>query len=191
MIVSHLLILLILLVAKRVGYHKLKPLEGSTISYSEGTLRDDYSVISLKGKNNTLDLVLNYASYNADLEKAAVNTSLGFGWTHSYNVFLFKQRGHMFRNDEQGRTTKFIRQPGTSPIQYKPTEGYFENMVENPDGTFTITYKDGTHEKYQRFNISPYFAKSPLYQLIERVDRNGNTTTLTYAGGRLTTITDT
>ncbi|NJO16289.1 MAG: hypothetical protein HC877_11210 [Thioploca sp.] len=171
---------------------------GSAISYSEGTLRDDYSVTSLtsqagcqKGKRNTLDLVLNYASYNADLEKASVNTVLGFGWTHSYNLFLFKQRGHMFRKDEEGRTTKFTRQPGTSPIQYKPSEGYFENMVKNPDGTFTITYKDGTHEKYQRFSTSPYFAKSPLYQLVERVDRNGNTTTLAYTDGRLTTITDT
>jgi RHS repeat-associated protein len=171
---------------------------GSAISYSEGTLRDDYSVTSLTtqsgcqgGKSSTLDLVLSYASYNADLEKAAVNTSLGFGWTHSYNVFLFKQRGHLFRKDEQGRTTKFTRQPGTSPTQYKPSKGYFENMVKNPDGTVTVTYKDGTHEKYQRFSTSPYFAKSPLYQLIERVDRNGNTTTLTHIGGRLTTITDT
>ena len=169
-----------------------------TISYSEGTLRSNYSITSLTtqsgcqgGKSNTLDLVLSYASYNADLEKAAVNTSLGFGWTHSYNIFLFKQRGHMFRKDEQGRTTKFTRQPGTSPIQYKPTESYFENMVKNPDGTFTITYKEGTREKYQRFDTSPYFAKSPLYQLVERVDRNGNTTTLTYTNGRLTTIADT
>jgi len=170
----------------------------SALSYSEGTLKDEYPVISLKSrsgcqrvKGSTFDLVLTYASYNADLEKASVNTSLGFGWTHSYNVFLFKQRGHMFRKDERGRTTQFLRQPGTSPIQYKPGEGYFETMVKNPDGTFSITHENGTQETYQRFSNSPYFAKSPLYQLIERVDRKGNTTTLTYTDGRLTQITDT
>jgi RHS repeat-associated protein len=69
---------------------------------------------------------------------------------------------------------------------------YFETLTANGDGSFTIAYKDGMTEKFRTFAGCPYFFKSPLYQLVERRDRNGNTTVLSYDGqGRLTTITDT
>src|ERR1043166_7621101 len=62
-------------------------------SLTEGNLREDYQVVSVKGGvGATLTLGLTYNSYNADGSRAQVDTGLGFGWTHSYNVFLFQQR---------------------------------------------------------------------------------------------------
>jgi RHS repeat-associated protein len=163
----------------------------SFVSLIEGAMGDDYSVVNLKGGNGgNLNLSLYFHSHNAYFEMGnAVNTSLGLGWTHTYNKFLFRQRGRMFRNNEKGRTTIFTRIPGSSPAQYRPTEGYFETMVRNSDGTFTITYEDGIIEDYARIPNSPYFYKSYLYHLTERVDRNGNITSLTYTNGRLSEIT--
>jgi hypothetical protein len=46
-----------------------------------------------------------YNSYNADGSRATVDTVLGYGWTHSYNIFLFNQLDAMFRYDADGRVT--------------------------------------------------------------------------------------
>src|SRR5262245_52324987 len=73
--------------------------EGTT-SLSEGNLQETYPIVSVRsGFGPTLSLSLTYNSYNADGSRALVDTVLGYGWTHSYNIFLFFQRGHAFRFD--------------------------------------------------------------------------------------------
>ena len=122
---------------------------------------------------------------------AATDTSLGFGWSHSYGTFLFRQQSMLFRRGPSGMVAKFNRVPGTSPVQYRPMNGYFETMVGYPDGSFTIFYKEGSTETFRAIANCPYFYKSPIYQLTECVDRNGATNVLTYdASGRLSRITD-
>lgn len=162
---------------------------GSSVSLSEGNLRDTYQVSRIRSSSGpTVDLTLSYDSYNADGSRAAVDTVLGYGWTHSYNIFLFNQRGSMFRMDADGRVTKYQLGAGGT---FTPTTGYFETLVKNPDGTFTLTQKDQTSFQFSLVPNTPFLVGGPVYQLLKITDRNGNMTTLSYANGMLSTITDT
>ncbi len=51
-----------------------------------------------------MDFTLIYNSYDADGSRASLDTMVGFGWTHSYNDFLFGQGRDMFhmRGDRRG-----------------------------------------------------------------------------------------
>jgi RHS repeat-associated protein len=165
----------------------------SSINILHGSVEDDYPILSPTSTSpGSLRLELAYSSQHASSEfMVAANTSLGFGWAHNYGTFLFLQQAEMYRRDGRGRIVKFNRQPGTSPVLYKPTAGSFETMIRNTNGSFTIKYPNGTVEQFTNFAGCPYFFMSPIYQMTERVDRNGNTTTLAYdASGRLSTVTD-
>ena len=62
----------------------------SSIGITEGNLRDSYEVTRLKSAfGATINFSLRYNSYNADDSRAALDTVMGYGWTHSYNIFLF------------------------------------------------------------------------------------------------------
>jgi hypothetical protein len=64
------------------------------ISATEGNLTETVPVSTV---HSTLDLAFVYNSYNADGSRAIVDTVMGYGWTHTYNVFLFSQAGLTFR----------------------------------------------------------------------------------------------
>jgi RHS repeat-associated protein len=133
---------------------------------------------------STMNLSLTNDTWNAD----PVDTVMGYGWTHSYNNFLFSQLGSMFRFDGVGGITKYKLGPGGS---YTAAPGYFETLVKNPDGTFTLTQKDKTTFSYASIPNTPFLVAGPVWRLTKITDRNGNTTTLTYSAGNLTAITDT
>ncbi|MGY6274216.1 RHS repeat-associated core domain-containing protein [Methylomonas sp. MgM2] len=162
---------------------------GSAISASEGNLREAYTGPRvMSGSGPTLAMDLAYNSYNADGSRANVDTVMGYGWTHSYNIFLFAQRGSMFRFDADGRVTTYKLGPGGT---YTAAPGYFETLVKNPDGSFTLTQKDQTRFQFQSIPGTPFMVNGPVWRLTEITDRNGNITTLSYAGGKLTAVTDT
>lgn len=164
------------------------PAEGAT-SLTEGNLQDANSLASVRsGFGPSLPLGLTYNSYNADGSRAQVDSVLGYGWTHSYNVFLFFQRGHAFRFDAAGRVTKY--QLGANGT-FRAGTGYFETLVRNPDNSFTLTYKDKTVHRFEQVPGTPFLVAGPVWRLVRITDRNNNITTLTYAAGKLTTITDT
>jgi RHS repeat-associated protein len=159
------------------------------ISRTEGNMMEAIAISSTRsGFGPTLDLGLIYNTYNADGSRATVDTVLGYGWTHSFNVFLFSQVGSMFRFDGDGRVTRYANGPGGS---FTAAPGYFETLVKNPDGTFTLTKKDKTVYTFQSIPNTPFLVASPVLMLTSIVDRNGNTTTLSYSGGKLSTVTDT
>jgi YD repeat-containing protein len=162
----------------------------STTSGTEGNGTEAVSVASTRSSASvTVDLSLTNNSYNADGSRATVDTVMGYGWTHSYNIFLFGQLGAMFRYDGDGRVTRFRLGPGGTFIT---GTGYFETLVRNPDGSFTLTQKDKTSYTFKSIPGTPFLVGgSPVWRLTGIVDRNGNTTTLTYTGGNLTSITDT
>ncbi len=55
-----------------------------------------------------MKLALTYNSRDADGSRAQMDTVLGYGWTHSYNTFLFRQSdGSIVRYGGDGRTTRF------------------------------------------------------------------------------------
>ena len=162
---------------------------GSAISLVEGNMKDQYAVSSIKSATGpTITFSLAYNSYNADGSHAQVDSVLGYGWTHSYNIFLFTQRGHMFRMNGDGRVTKYKLGPGGT---FTPAIGYFETLVKNPDGTFTLTQKDQTVFQFAPIPNTPFLVGGPVYRLTRITDRNNNTTSLTYTNGDLTSITDT
>jgi YD repeat-containing protein len=150
--------------------------EGSGfLSLTEGNLGDSYDVVTV---GSTLDLRLFYNTSMADGYKAAVYTTMGFGWTHSYNIYLTEYRFDLYLTGGSGRTTKFKIQPDRKT--YKPVRGDYQQLVKNPDGTLTMTLKDGTTYDFKRFIPSPFPLVSPPYLLTKITDRNDNETLLTY-----------
>jgi len=161
----------------------------SAISLTEGNLRETYYVTRLKSANGpTIDFSLTYNGYNADESRERVDTGLGDGWTHSYNIFLFQEKGHLFRMDRDGRIIKYEQGPDGI---FRPTPGYFEALAQNPDGTFTLAQKDGTVFTFAQIPGTLFPFTGPVFRLISIVDSNGNVTALSYSNGNLTAITDT
>ena len=112
---------------------------------------------------------------------------LGYGWTHSYNSFLFSQVGAMFRMDQNGRTEKF--QGGTGGV-YTSDSGYFETLKKNLNGSFTLTDKNKMVYQFATVPGTFFALGGPVYRLQSVADRNGNTNTMTYSGGNLTKVTE-
>ena len=131
---------------------------------------------------------MNYNSYNADGSRTQIDTGMGYGWTQTYNDFLFSQVGNMFRYDGSGKVTKFTRGAGG---KYTGDTGYFQNLVKNPSGTYTITDKYGTSYNYASIPNTPFLVGGPVYRLTSIVDRNGDSNILTYTSGNLASVSDT
>jgi RHS repeat-associated protein len=161
----------------------------SKVSETEGNLVEQVPISTTKSANGpTIDLTAVYNSYNADGSRATVDTVMGYGWTHTYNDFLFTQFGAMFRYDGTGRVTKFGLGPGGT---FVTAAGYFETLVKISATTWVMTTKDHTTYTFMTVAGSHFVVSGPVWLLTQIVDRNGNTTTLSYAGGNLTSVTDT
>jgi RHS repeat-associated protein len=154
------------------------------MSNTEGNLRERYAgprIMSSAGPTLAVDFT--YNTYNADGSRAQVDTVMGYGWTHSLNDFLFTQRGNMYRFDGEGRVTTYKLGAGGT---YTAAPGYFETLVKNGDGSFTLTQKDRTRYRFAQIPNTPFMVGGPVWRLIEKTDSNENTTTLTYnAAGQL------
>lgn len=163
---------------------------GSSISLTEGNLRESQVAAEVNSASGpTLLFRIVYNSYLADGSQGSVNTVLGRGWTHSYNVFLYEYRGQVFKMGASGRTTLYKRRPDGS---YTPDTGHFETLVRNPDTSFTLHKTNGLELRFARVvPAPPFIVLGEPYMLTSITDRNGNVTSLTYAGGLLTQVTDT
>lgn len=170
----------------------------SFVSLTEGNVAETYSsarVTSAFGPTLMFNMI--YNSYNADGTRASIDTGMGYGWTHSYNDFLFRQGDDIFRWQGDGRVTRF------SPVSggYQATPGYFETLVVDPSGPITITDKYQTTYRYQllaspigqpSIPLSPGDPLETVFRLTRITDRNNNVTTLSYPNGKdLKTVTDT
>jgi len=168
---------------------------GGTIntSLSEGNIREDYPVVTVKSAYGTaLPFGLSYNSYNADGSKVQLDTGLGFGWTHTYNTLLFQQRGQMFRLGADGRVTQYYMNYSGNGGSYISDTGYFETMTKQPDGSFIVTNKNQSWWRFGSVSNTPFLVAGPVYRLLQMGDRNQNTDTMSYnASGLLTSVTDT
>src|ERR1700728_213752 len=159
------------------------------VSLTEGNVTATVNVSMVQSTGGpTLNLGLTYNSYNADGSRATVDTVMGYGWTHSYNIFLFSQLGAMFRFGGDGRITRYAIAQGGG---FVAATGYFETLVRNVDGSFTLTKKDKTAYTFASVPGTHFLVSGPVWPLTKIVDRNGHTTTLTYTGSNLTSVTDT
>jgi RHS repeat-associated protein len=159
---------------------------GTTISRTEGNLTERVLLSRIMSASGpTISFALTYNSYDADGTHSVVDSAgLGYGWTHSYNIFLFQQAGSMFRYGSDGRVTEYtLNSTGT----YTAAPGYFETLVQNADGSFTLTQKGRT---VFTFAVVPN-SSIQSWRLIRIADPNNNQTNLTYTMGNLTGITDT
>jgi RHS repeat-associated protein len=114
--------------------------------------------------------------YNSKAAPSA-NQPLGFGWTHSYNIFLSINSSNSaviaFGDGHQ----ETYATNGTGG--YVSETGVFNNLTSS-GGAFTLATKD-----QQRYNFDSQG------RLTSIADKNNNTVTLTYSGDNLTAITDT
>src|ERR1051325_1636067 len=80
---------------------------GTSISRTEGNLTEHVMIARIASAATSAILNVVYNSYNADGTRAQIDSVMGVGWTHSFNVFLFVQQGSMFRYDGEGRVTRY------------------------------------------------------------------------------------
>lgn len=161
----------------------------SNSSLTEGNTSQSYPVAQVSSSTGPqLNLALNYDSYNADGSQTHNDTVAGTGWTHSFNSYLYTIRGHMFRASGDGLVTKYQLGAGGT---FTAAPGYFEEIVKNPDGSFTITTKNQTASRFEQIPGTPFMLGMPLWRLSRITDRNNNVTALTYSGGNLISVTDT
>jgi RHS repeat-associated protein len=178
------------LLCEKCGFPANRQSVGSTyLSLTEGNLREDYPVVSFQssGNGSSLQLSLIYNSYNADGSRAQVDCGLGIGWTHSYNLVLFQQRGSFFLMGPDGRVTLFHE---TGPNSYTTDSGYFETITPLGGGMYAVTNKEQSWWIFNSVPNTPFLIAGPVLRLIQMGDRNGNVTSLSYAGGLLTQISD-
>lgn len=161
----------------------------STTSLTEGNTSQSYPVSTVNSSTGPqLDLSFNYDSYNADTSRARFGTVTGIGWTHTENAFLYSLRGHMFQVGGDGRVTKYQLGAGGT---FTAAPGYFEKIVKNLDGSFTITTKDKTASRFEQIAGTAFMSGMPIWRLTRTTDRNNNVKTLAYSGGNLMSVTDT
>lgn len=159
---------------------------GCGMSMSKGKAGSGYSVFSATANNGSgLSFSLHYASYNADSEKAVIETVSGYGWSHSYNIYLFKQRSDLFKMSPAGLTTKYKRQ-GRRGGPLVATRGHQQVVVENPDGSVEIANNDQLTFRFEAIPGNPLRVAGSTPLMLTRItNRNNEVTELTYAGGLL------
>ncbi len=111
---------------------------------------------------------------------AAYNSGpLGNKWNTSYFETLQKEGdGSLIDIDGSGRYNRYLLNNQGNYVA--PAEVY-DTLVKNGDGSYTLTYPDGTFKNF-----------SSTGQIESITDRNGNSLTFSYNGsGQLTTVDDT
>ena len=117
-------------------------------------------------------------TYNSRAASSAlVGTPLGYGWSHSYNVNLSTSGDSITITWGDGHTETFTLDEFGG---YVPQYGVFDTLVDNGDGTFSLTKRN--HTRYD-FDTSG--------RLAAITDKNGNRLSLTYSGADLTELIDT
>jgi RHS repeat-associated protein len=143
---------------------------GSSAHAASGNLSHSQELFSVRGIGPEPGMSLYYNSLDP------VNGSLGLGWSHDYDISLTQNSDDsVLLREGNWRRRLYALSGGTYAAQ--PQD--YSTLVKNPDNTYTITHKNGL--KYL------FSADGAIASII---DRNDNTLTFTYSGGKLTTVTD-
>jgi RHS repeat-associated protein len=143
------------------------------VSVIFGNYTYQHTDLSLPGRGLPVALE---RTYNSITPSVTSDGPFGYGWTHAYALTTTQETtSTVMVKNQDGRLDRFTKANGT----YTAPPGTFNTLTKNPDGTFTLVHKDQTS---YNFNLQG--------RLASIVDKNGNTTTLTYTGDDLTQITD-
>ncbi|UCE48810.1 MAG: RHS repeat-associated core domain-containing protein [Phycisphaerales bacterium] len=161
---------------------------GMHISIGRGTLSTDVPVCRVESAQGpTIDFRLHYDSGKADGSVAKIQTVLGPGWTHNYNIYLIDESQDVFLADVTGRMTRFHKNGG----EYVASPGETHELSRVGSDTFLLRELNGSMQTFNRFTQPPWPVVGEFYQLTQITATNGQTTTLSYDElGRLSTITD-
>jgi RHS repeat-associated protein len=130
-----------------------------------------FTDVSIPGRGLPLSFVRTYNTLSA-----SQSGPLGYGWTHSYNVFLTTDTsGNVTVHEENGDLITFS--PNGS--SYQAPSRVQGTLVKNGDGSFTLNRKNQTHLTF-----------TAAGQLTKEVDRNGYATNLAYQNNQLSAVTD-
>lgn len=127
-----------------------------------------------------------------------VDGPLGFGWTHLYDTRLKSYSGgQVLIVDGSGRSDLYKPAGGGA---YTPPPGHFGTLVQNGDGTWTLTERNQIKRTFSsagkltaiadRNNNSLALAYDGSARLSTVSDPSGRSLTFTYTGSRIATITD-
>ncbi|HEY3136892.1 MAG TPA: IPT/TIG domain-containing protein, partial [Blastocatellia bacterium] len=161
------------------------PQTANTVDLATGLKIEKMTDVSFGGARGGIALTRVYTS---DLAQSCDLCPFGRGWTHNYGIRLtgsFQQGGAgrvVFPEQVTGRLFSYTRADADGALVFSTTAtvGQLGDVIRKlTDGTFEYRYADGN---LMRFDSSG--------RLTALVDRNGNTTALTYTGQNLTRITD-
>ncbi len=140
------------------------------VNLASGDLTHSHTDILIPGRGIPLEFTRYYHS-GSNIER-----SLGHGWTHSYDMYLEIEPLAVTVFYPQGHATTFTLSDG----ELVPPQGVFDTLVDNGDGTYTLTTKE---------QVKYLFLSDGKLDTIS--DRNDNTTRLYYdVNGRLDYVTD-
>lgn len=144
------------------------------INTSTGSYEYKHTDINIPAINTYLHFTRYYSTVNA-----AVNSSLGYGWSHSYDYYVINRADTIWDvHYGDGHVSTFIPLIDGNGSSFALYGGTFETLYKNPStGYFTLTFKSG--EVYE-FNSNN--------KLAAITDLNGNETTLNYSGGNLSSV---
>ncbi len=161
------------------------PDTGNPVELSSGMKIEKVTDVSFSGARGGLEIT---RVYTTNLAISCINCPFGRGWTHNYSTRLsgtfaqggagrifFPQEtfGRLFNYSQQNQDGSLLFTTSATPHQLGDTIRKLTN------GTFEYRYKNG--------NLMRFDASGRLTALL---DRNGNTTTLSYSGSNLTQVTD-
>lgn len=147
---------------------------GCPVNTATGEFHQSFTDLAIPGRGMPLNLTRTYSSL-----RAAQNSPFGYGWASSYTMSLSidKTTGNATVNETNG-SSELYTSKGSGVFNGPSWD--FATLSQNTT-TGNYTYARTTGESYV-FNSTG--------QLIQEIDRNANTTTLAYSGGKLATVTD-
>lgn len=151
------------------------PLEHAYICSGEARV----AVTDMKIKGRGIDFVWS-RKYRS---RTSLSSAQGEGWDFSYNIYVEHRGPGMLVHDGNGRDDLF----GPVGVDTWEAGEFFQTLVQNPNGTYTMLFADTGKWHFKALDGSPAEGK-----LTSSEDRNGNAMTFSYdALGRLTGIVDT
>ena len=143
---------------------------GSSAHVANGNLAHSQELFSSRGGALPVGMTLYYNSLDPH------GDSLGTGWSHDYDISLkLYDDGSILLKEGNWKRRLYL----AVGAAYHPLPDNHSTLVKNLDGSFVLTHKDGL-----KYNFRPDGKLGAI------ADRNSNTVSFAYSGGRLTGITD-